>query len=157
LSYTQQYFKDSPRKSTKSSDLIDFTDVGEDEDIPELPDLLSDPEAEKPLAGLDVVAEAVAKRKRGPAEEEILTIDEDSDSDIEVLCPVCQKSFSTQKDVTRMKDHIDDCLEKSGVRPGKRSKVVADKPASSRSSKHKTKDKPGKTKDVFKMLMKARN
>ena len=89
-------------------------------------------------------------------------VDDDSDEDdVEIICPVCSKLFSSKSNTNTVNQHINDCLDKqNSQRPqtaikspatNKKPKDTANPP----SKKRKT-TKPTKPKDVFELLMKGK-
>ena len=91
-------------------------------------------------------------------------IDDDSDDEIEMLCPVCGTAFSSAN-TTKLNTHINDCLDMQATTTTTMTTMEqVTKPATRPSGKTTSsiptkKNKPGtakKPKDVFEMLMKGR-
>jgi hypothetical protein len=88
--------------------------------------------------------------------------DSDDDDDVEIVCPVCSKLFSSKSNPNAVNQHINDCLDKQdphvGPVPTKTSittKKHKEAPTHPPNKKRKT-SKQTKPKDVFELLMKGK-
>jgi hypothetical protein len=104
----------------------------------------------------------VDRKRKLPQPDWITTIDDDSEDDgIEVVCPVCAKSFSANTDTNTMNQHINACLDQqtATARPSAgtdKSMGKGKKKDLQKATKKIKTSKTAKPKDVFDMLMKGR-
>jgi hypothetical protein len=106
-----QYFKDSPNKAStgknrsgKSKDSDDDEPIWLDSDEEQVPFV-------EQAAGNQVEQ---SNRKRKPLDLDVISvIEDDSDDDeVETICPVCSKLFSSKSNTTTVNQHINDCLDR---------------------------------------------
>jgi len=87
-------------------------------------------------------------------------VDDDSDEDdVEIICPVCSKLFSSKSNTNTVNQHINDCLDKQNPRSDQKvaRATITNKNSNETtnpSSKKRKTTKQTKPKDVFELLMK---
>jgi hypothetical protein len=89
-------------------------------------------------------------------------VEDDSDEDdVEIICPVCSKLFSSKSNTDTVNQHINDCLDKQSPHAAQsavKRPITTKKPKDTTNppSKKRKTTKQTKPKDVFELLMKGK-